>query len=276
MSSCLLMAEILGGSTPRTTAAATEARHALERCQNRIKLAAENNGGTLLEDSTRGEAVMRFATVDAAALAACEMIERVYSLPPVSGARYGVRVGIRLGLDREADRAEVERLAELARPGEALLDAAAAAELSASTRQFAQAVTVNEEGPAHGLVALHRHAGLAGPAAAERRLRRLRVRHRGRTLYVDAQHPRLLIGREPSNDIVLDDPRASRHHARIDFRDNGFALIDHSSNGSWVAAPGGGELFVKGNETSLPGEGRIGPGFPAVGADADLVLFEMH
>lgn len=275
MSSCLLMAELLGGTTPRTTAAATEARHALERCQNRIKLAAENNGGTLLEDRS-GEAVMRFATADAAVLAACEMIERVYKVPPVSGARYGLRVGIRLGEDGEADRAETERLAELARPGEALMDATTAASLSTSTRQFAQAITVEEEGPANGLVAIRRHAGLAGPAAVERRQRRLRVRHRGRTLYVDAQHPRLLIGREPSNDIVLDDPRASRHHARIDFRDNGFALIDHSSNGSWVAAPGGGELFVKGNETALPGEGRIGPGFPAIGTDADLVLFEMH
>jgi pSer/pThr/pTyr-binding forkhead associated (FHA) protein len=39
-------------------------------------------------------------------------------------------------------------------------------------------------------------------------------------------HLSYTIGRSPSNHIVLHDPRASRHHAKISFNNGGFVLID--------------------------------------------------
>lgn len=43
------------------------------------------------------------------------------------------------------------------------------------------------------------------------------------------------IGRAPDNVICIDDPRVSRHHARIVSRAGGFVLVDlGSTNGTWV------------------------------------------
>jgi pSer/pThr/pTyr-binding forkhead associated (FHA) protein len=43
------------------------------------------------------------------------------------------------------------------------------------------------------------------------------------------------IGRETDNDVVLDDPAASRHHAQIQFQDGNYVLGDlGSANGTLV------------------------------------------
>jgi len=43
------------------------------------------------------------------------------------------------------------------------------------------------------------------------------------------------IGRDVDNDLVLDYPSVSRHHARIEYRDGGFWIVDlYSHNGTWV------------------------------------------
>jgi hypothetical protein len=277
MPSCILMAQLLGGPSPGASSAASDTLHALERARNRMKLALEAHGGQI-EGQPGDDILARFSSVDAAALAACEMIERVYQLPPVCGARFGVRAGIELGQGEKA-RHEVSKLAAMARPAEPLLSAAAAPQLTSPTRQFAKVSPVEDAALGTGLVVLMRHAALAGTADShERRPQRLRlrVRHQGRTLYVDAQHPSLMLGREPGNDLVLDDPRASRRHARIDFRNNRFALVDHSSNGSWVEPASGTAVFIKGEEAELPLHGRIGLGFPAMDGEAGVVDFEIH
>ncbi|NUP13246.1 MAG: sigma 54-interacting transcriptional regulator [Polyangiaceae bacterium] len=52
---------------------------------------------------------------------------------------------------------------------------------------------------------------------------------------VTASNTELTIGTEPSNDLVLADPRVSRHHCSISATNKGFLLRDHGSkNGTWV------------------------------------------
>ncbi len=276
MSDCFVMAQLLGGPPPIAAAAASETRHGIDRARNRMKLALEARGG-VIRGQPGDDVCASFSTVDAAALAACEMIERVYQLPPVHGARFGVRAAIHLCSGDEAGMTELGRMAGLAHPAEVLVSAGAAARLTPPTRQFARVKALEDPSLGEGLIALQRHAHLAGRTDMDlRRPPRLRVRHQGRTLYVDAQHPSLLLGREPDNDLILDDPRASRRHARIDYRDNRFALVDHSSNGSWVETDNGTSVFIKGEEAVLPVHGRIGLGFPAAEGEANMVDFEVH
>jgi pSer/pThr/pTyr-binding forkhead associated (FHA) protein len=48
-------------------------------------------------------------------------------------------------------------------------------------------------------------------------------------------HDRLTIGREPDNDVMLDEPRVSRYHAVVERRDAVCTVRDlNSSNGTWV------------------------------------------
>src|SRR5262249_8148654 len=45
----------------------------------------------------------------------------------------------------------------------------------------------------------------------------------------------ITIGRDPSNSVYLDDPTVSSHHCRIEYKSDGFFLIDcESTNGTFV------------------------------------------
>jgi adenylate cyclase len=50
------------------------------------------------------------------------------------------------------------------------------------------------------------------------------------------------IGRAPDNTVVLDDPRASRHHAHVKFRDGSYYIVD----GSTAGKPSANHVFVNG------------------------------
>ena len=64
---------------------------------------------------------------------------------------------------------------------------------------------------------------------------RLRLKHQNDVLMLEEARPIILLGREQGNDIVIIDPRASRQHARIERRREGFVLVDQSTNGTFVA-----------------------------------------
>lgn len=273
---CILVAELLGGPRPGNKAAATETGHALERCQNRMKLAVEGHGGQPLGECAP-DMRAAFESVDAAVLSACEMIERIHKLPSVRGARFSVRIGIDLGTQGQDETStEAARLSRLAFAGEGLLSTAAAGSMTASVRQFSRAEELVREGLEAGLVSIARQPAPGTLSQFAKGAPRLRVYHQGRTLYVDDKHPSLLIGREPGNDLMLNDPRASRHHARIEFRAGNFTLVDHSSNGSWVTASNGRDVFLKGTETALSGIGHIGLGVPGDEDDTNLLNFEIR
>ena len=68
-----------------------EARHASERCANRIERAISAQGGKLLSlDSD--ETVAVFERSDAGVQAAIEALQRIRNLPPLRGARQPVRL----------------------------------------------------------------------------------------------------------------------------------------------------------------------------------------
>ncbi|MCP4692565.1 MAG: FHA domain-containing protein [Desulfobacterales bacterium] len=70
----------------------------------------------------------------------------------------------------------------------------------------------------------------------------------------------LTMGRGPTNRFVVSDPRASRLHARIEYRRGKFILIDHSTNGTHVSPVHGKKAVLRRDEMTLRGEGAIGLG----------------
>ncbi|MCD2194777.1 FHA domain-containing protein [Actinomycetospora endophytica] len=68
---------------------------------------------------------------------------------------------------------------------------------------------------------------------------------------VPLQAATITIGREPDNDVVVDHPSVSRHHARITRTAEGFAVADlGSSNGTAVTPLGGRERELGSGETA--------------------------
>lgn len=282
---CILIGEVVGGPDQDGASDALEVRHAIDRCLHRAELAIEANSGHSVRRATPC-VFAGFDKADAAALAACEMLERVRNLPPLRGKRLNLRIGIHYGAVDGAEagtRGEGEqvalRLARAARSGEALATGAAVMLLSTTTRHYARpegGVRAGLEALEWPLYAVQRQSeAVVSLPPATRLLQRLRIRHQDEILFVDEQASALLFGRELGNDVVIMDPRASRHHARIERRRSGFVLVDFSTNGCYVVEDGGGERCVKGGELPLIGPGRIGCGFSVNEVERDLVFFEI-
>ncbi len=80
------------------------------------------------------------------------------------------------------------------------------------------------------------------------------------TVLVDQNRPSITLGRQNHNDIVVNDGRVSRSHARIEYRRGKFILIDQSTNGTFALIQGKKNLTLKRDEAMLLGKGIIGLG----------------
>ena len=276
---CVLVAEVPGTERLADALGATEAGHAVERCMHRMERAAEANAGHSTRRETARLAVS-FARADGAVLAACEMLERVQALPPLRGLRMAIQIGVHIGGGpAEEIEAVAGRLAAAAKPGHALASAAVLDAVSGGARQFISPLPSRSAGLAAmpwPVYPVGRQAGAAAAApATARNAHKLRLRHQDTTLVIEDVRPVILFGRELGNDIVIADPRASRQHARIERTREGFALIDQSTNGTFLLEDGRVEYCVKNEGVPLKGPGRIGCGFSCSEIERDLLFFEI-
>jgi len=84
------------------------------------------------------------------------------------------------------------------------------------------------------------------------------------------------IGRVHQAAFVVNDPRVSRTHARIDWRNGSIMLVDVSSYGCWVRFSGGGsDLLLRREECVLHGHGEIALGSSFADASAPLINFSV-
>lgn len=281
---CVLFAELVGGGREGVTLGLSEIAHAVERCTNRIERVIESNSGSILFRRSNAMAV-GFADCDTAVKAAAEMIERLAGMLPVMGVRVSVRIGVHYGtvgdeLGSDEVAAFAEKLAGFARPGEALASGEAVMLLSTATRHFAGTEPIagaRAEAFDWPVYLLGPRAGMTTslPASSALISPRLRIKHQDEVVIVEELRPIILLGREQGNDVVIIDPRASRQHARLERRRDGFVLVDQSTNGTYVVNGDGPEQCARKSEVVLSGQGRIGCGFSANDIERDLVFFEV-
>ncbi|MEI7762455.1 MAG: adenylate/guanylate cyclase domain-containing protein [Comamonadaceae bacterium] len=84
------------------------------------------------------------------------------------------------------------------------------------------------------------------------------------------------IGRLRQAEFVVDDPRVSRTHARIDWRNGSMMLVDLSSYGCWLRFSGdGSDLLLRREECVLHGQGEISLGSSFADVSAPTVRFSV-
>jgi len=84
------------------------------------------------------------------------------------------------------------------------------------------------------------------------------------------------IGRLRQAEFVVDDPRVSRTHARIDWRNGSMILVDLSSYGCWLRFAGdGSDLLLRREECVLHGEGEISLGSSFADLSAPTLRFSV-
>ncbi len=104
---------------------------------------------------------------------------------------------------------------------------------------------------------------------------RLEVSYGSQHLTMDEGKPSATLGRQPHNDIVVNDRRVSRSHARIEYRRGKFFLVDQSTNGTFALIQGKKSISLKRDETQLLGDGLIGLGREATASDPDLIQYSV-
>lgn len=84
------------------------------------------------------------------------------------------------------------------------------------------------------------------------------------------------IGRVSQAEFVVNDPRVSRAHARIDWRNGSILLVDVSTYGTWIRFSGGGaDLLLRREECVLHGRGEIALGASFSDLSVPTVMFSV-
>lgn len=93
-----------------------------------------------------------------------------------------------------------------------------------------------------------------------RKVSRLVLSFRDRSIEVSDQRKTVVMGRADDNDLVVKGNLISRIHAKVEMRRGKFVLVDQSTNGTFLQNIQGEETFVRRDTAELRGEGTIGLG----------------
>lgn len=294
----VLFADVSGSARLYERLGEAEAERAVDRCMKRMERAIDGHGGRLVK-ATSGEALVFFRSAEKAYHSAQEMLQRVADLPPVSGVQLAIRVGFHIGpVADEGDDVSGEtvnttaHIVGMAEAGQILTSLQAVALLPPQARDAARDLgkaTAKSGGVQVFEVPWQRPdetipvsakvtevpAADASAAPGEGIITaKLCLRYRGRAYLLDTKTPFLSLGRDKASDVVIEDRKASRHHALIERRGDKFFYVDRSTNGSYVTLEDTPETMVRRAEIPLVGSGSVCFGASVNDPAADCATFE--
>lgn len=308
---CVLIAEVAGDTPLLDKLGKLETLRAVERCRNRAERSVDAYQGHIVRAEGR-TLIAQFSRSENAALAAFDLRARVKQLPPVSGVILSIQVAIHATPQEGSSSPDAEALTKArelvaATPaGQILVSEAGAAALpenirsqlvlehidalpekifvfrpgsvptsASSPEAYAPTATSLSLDQSAFDTTTHSQSPVFTAAAPAPQRTSLMLRHNKNTLSVSDNHPVVLAGREEGNDLVIADRRASRHHARIEWRHNHFVLIDTSTNGTFMVDDAGNEVVLRRGEADLPARGRIAFGYSPTEVGAEVVFFDI-
>lgn len=293
----LLFADLVGSTRMYETLGDNEALRVVTLVVTTLEKLVMAQGGRVVK--TIGDEVMAcFSSATAAAQAATTMMREIQQGLPGVDVPLQLRIGFHHGTVLAAEDGDVfgdtvntaARLVKLAKPGQIMSSSAAVQhfppffkEATRNLDRFAlkgkdEDFTVFElmwDEPENATILSGREtvAALMASLAAGARLT---LHYSKGDLTLDAAHAVARFGRAPDCDVVVDEPRVSRYHAKIELRRDKFVLVDESSNGTYIRFDDRDELILRREEAVLQGRGIIGFGSTTQDASATmLVHFEL-
>ncbi len=286
----VLFADLAGSTKLYESLGDEHAKMVVDECLDAMRAVTARLRGRVIK--TIGDELMCvFPDADRGALAAAEMQLAIATLPPVPGVRRSIRVGLHAGPLLEADGDvfgdtvnTAARMAGLAKGDQIITTFATVARLSpllrANTRHIA-ALAIRGKGDDVEVCEVLWQAteeltmaasALVQPAAAQS----LHLLHGSQRFVVEGNGSYAMMGRDASCHIVLADRKASRVHARVEWRRDKFFLIDQSTNGTYVTFAGEDEVVLRREEVMLRSQGRISFGHSIADSDLETVDFVVY
>ncbi len=286
----MLFADVSGSTRLYEVLGDTRAFAAINACLDILKQLTATHSGRVVK--TIGDEIMAvFPDAASAVHAACEMQLVVTSQPPVDKVRVAIRIGLHFGPVLESssdgdvfgDTVNVAaRMAEIAKAQQIFTTGATVSLLPPIMRASTRALSsLSIKGKADDIEVREviwqeseEMTMMVGNTVVHSTAEPvLKLVHQGGTFIVDAANPSLTIGRDEQADIVIEDRRASRMHAKIERRRDKFVLVDISSNGSFVMIKDEAEIQLRREEMVLRESGSISLGHPYKKDPTEVVEF---
>lgn len=253
----------------------------VRRRLSRLERVLAAHGGTLVRKLPQG-LLAAFDSAEVAVLVACEMQRRCAVIPQIMETQIGLKIGIHPRLPGHApsvDEAVAESLAKQPAEGSIAVSTEVANVLPESLREKTSLIGTATGVPAHAIdwrTMPMRPAPVAWPEERPAPAKpRLILRQGERHFLFDGGKSVITIGRDPANDIVIKNPKASRQHCRIIYRLDHHVLVDLSMNGTFVIAGEAPEQAIRKNMVTLAGSGRIGFGHSCLSEGEPVFEFEI-
>jgi adenylate cyclase len=243
---------------------------------------------------TLGDAVVcQFRAADNAFRAACDMQTAAASLSPRSQAKFAVKVAFNYGPvvlkddDLFGDTVNVcSRLNAIGSPEQVLTTQHTVEALSPGLRvRCRQLYPLRVKGKAEQVMTYDvlwrldpdvTERDLPARPAARNVVAVLKISYGGES-YTVGPAQEVLVGRDKSNDVIIDSTRASRVHARIFGRDGNFVIADQSSNGTYLLIDGNTREMLLRREEAVMGErGWVGFGKSAEGHGSHVLRYRLE
>ena len=285
----IVFADVVDSSRLYATYGDAEARRIVGGCLKAMTQVVGEHEGTVVKNI--GDEIMcTFPTSSQAVMAAVVMQQRLSELTRAGSlhASLSLRIGVhhgaavREGNDYFGDAVNLAaRMASLSKAHQIMTTRQTVEALDGGMRPLARFVdksTIKGQVGAFDLYEIVWNSGEAtmavsgvGPRNLPVSQRTMDVVYGGKTWSVNIDHPVVTMGRSNQCDILVDDVRASRLHAKIEYGKDRFILRDVSTNGTHVTLEASGAHLVRRDDLLLDSAGLICLGRP-VEPDAPLNL----
>jgi adenylate cyclase len=287
----ILFADVSGSTRLFETKGDVEARRLIAAVLDALSIVCVGHGGRVIK--TIGDEIMcTLPTAMSGLLAACDMQRKMSRDINFVRENLAVRIGFHHGNALEengdvfGDAVNVAaRMTSLAKREQIVSTAATVNGLTGTrlpeTRSLGRArvsgkllpieivdVVWQEDTSGMTMVQSAIRMGDAAPAGAK-----LTLRHRGKLIELTENSEPFMMGREVSNNLVVEADWVSRTHAQIEYKRGHFMITDRSTNATYVCIGQDPELRLHRDEVHLRTSGSISMGQAAAANTHDLIHF---
>jgi class 3 adenylate cyclase len=287
---CVLFAVITGTNALYDTLGDARALMIINRCLNIMEGQVYEARGSVIK-TISNQLMAMFPDANTAGSAAIAMQQSIEHYATEASVKVSLRVGLRSGpvIEEAGDIFgdavnTAARLVKLAGAGQIITDGGSLAEMRTTLRKKARAIDrrhLKGKSSEFEIVEIGWRRRAGDPFTTEQstllertKTAQLRLRVSGREIVVDNKRPAFTLGRDASNDLAMHSRKASRIHARIEWRRDKFVLFDHSTNGTYVTIKGEPEVMIKHESFLLRGAGYFCLGESAKQSGRGTIEFE--
>jgi len=288
----VLFADICGSTSLYENLGDDLARKLIFQCINIMSDKIFACQGTLIK--TIGDEVMAtFPSAEAAFHAACSIRAAVENIQSLDGVPLHIRIGFNFGpVIKESNDVfgntvnVASRVAAITRAGQIMATQAVLDDLPADLRNNMRQILRAELKGKQDRFDLYEvifeqediqstRIGMPAYRKSQDNMDEMILRYRGRSIKINKECRSVVLGRDDTCDLVVQNELASRLHINIELRFGRFIIVDQSTNGTYVRFSDGNVAHITRDEIYLQGNGSISLGQTFAENPADVIEFSI-